>query len=564
MAKIDNPKIKIFDKKRKYTSDIIAIIFDPAYSTRFETLEQYLKYAKYEYSKEELKLLIRYVQKSIFKQVSQFCHLVYFVMQVTGNWDPAGEQQSKATFCRCLLQIPPENIITTENVNEFTKKVGQNLDDFGFGSMAIDTARNALSNFNFNMLGKTFKYDQVEDINKISRFVGTKWFLQGGRYGEYPEYILGEGTHEHVDTYDVYTLERELVRTPNAIVSMAALIGDREIFVRKVSLRAIYHQKWVATLNNKSFVKDIVKDNINRNISEAIKQKTLNLYNIKTKKDLETKKQEFITDMAETILCHEFGHGTVLQEILSLEASALIETTSIYKDNIFQALLELMADCGPKWKKLRGALLNIAIIAKKDVARATRMFYMYLSDTWFFDTEDEYMFLYSEVIMLVLLRYINDDQTINFERIIKDTNYNDKRTKKDKTSVIEKMTDLVTKAYKDILKLIKAGKFSLAGNQRNYAYVEKLTEILFKDSNVPTDKDSYKYHTSFWRCMNKYVYSLSDKNKEIQKYLDDQKKKTLKNFLIFSCGQKKAAEENYDTKKYILDRFKQLGLVISK
>jgi hypothetical protein len=557
-------KIKIFDKQKKYSESIKEIIFDPAISTKYKKLETYLNKENYSYNPKELEFLIKYVQKSIFNQTNFFCHLIHYIMELSGNWGDAGEQQSKTTFCRCLLRIPPEQALTHEDASNFLSKLDENILNLGIKNLTIETARSTLKNFSFKVLDRSFGYDKVEEVNKYIRFIGSSLFLQGGQYGEYPAYILGEGSEKMLGGFDIITITKEWVRSPNAITSMAALIGNRSIYIRNESLRTVFQQKWLPVLNNGHKNRSIINSDIYHQISEGIKKITLSLYNTKKAEDLEKIRPQVIKDMHETILFHELGHGTIQQDVLNMEDSAILETSGVYGENVLTSLLELMADCAPSWNKLRGPLLNLSEISKKDPQRAKRMFFMYLSDTWFFDTDDEYMYIYSELIVLVLLRYIKPGLNIDFDRIAKDTSYNPNRKKSEKATALEKMQALASKSAQDLHQIVKSTTFDFGENKRDYPYVKKLTLKLFKENKTPFDDTSYKFHTTYWRCMLKYVKSLGDKGPEIERYLKKQEEQIQKNLIIFSCGTKKALEYNYNTKKYITDKLKELGIVDHK
>ena len=62
---------------------------------------------------------------------------------------------------------------------------------------------------------------------------------------------------------------------------------------------------------------------------------------------------------------------------------------------------------------IENLIQNMIAIYKTDKNRAESMFYMYLSDVWFYDTPDTYMYLYSDLMVLILVRYIRKNQTIN-------------------------------------------------------------------------------------------------------------------------------------------------------
>ena len=45
------------------------------------------------------------------------------------------------------------------------------------------------------------------------------------------------------------------------------------------------------------------------------------------------------------------------------------------------------------------------------------MYLMYLSDVWFYNTEDTYMYTYSDLMVLILIRYLMPNNDIDFDKL---------------------------------------------------------------------------------------------------------------------------------------------------
>ena len=89
-------------------------------------------------------------------------------------------------------------------------------------------------------------------------------------------FILGEGSLEHDNGYDVIKLEKELIRTPNNVMSMAAIIGNRNIYLRIESLKTIFAQKWLQMFHYSDMEVDHIKTNPYWNIGEGLSNVYLN------------------------------------------------------------------------------------------------------------------------------------------------------------------------------------------------------------------------------------------------------------------------------------------------
>ncbi|MFA5878824.1 MAG: hypothetical protein WC860_01470 [Candidatus Margulisiibacteriota bacterium] len=554
-------QLEFFKNNNQLTKELEEILFDSAINNRYPTLKNYLIIKKISYEESDLKQILFLIEKSIFKQVYYYAHLIYYIMEKSSNWGEAGEQQIKLSFCRSLLNKEPDIALAQEDAIEFLDKVEENIEKLEISKLSLDQAKNEFKNSKFIIFNHTFTSYKANEINRILRFLGSDKFLQCGFYGDEKEFIFGKGILEHKLGYDIIFLEKELARTPNNIIAMAAIIGNREIFIRKESLKTIFVQKWMEIFNYDEDEQFDIKTSVYRNISEGIKQKTLSLYGVKEKNDLEKIANEFVSDMGETILYHELGHGITQHDILPLENAAIGEATKIIGENIYTSMLEFLADFAPPFEGIIGPIHNMIQISKKDRARAERMYFMYLSDTWFFDTTDEYMYIYSDLMALILLKYIDVNQQVNFLQLEHDISFEKDRTQKEKLSMFERILELFVWDTQEIKAIAEKAVFNITDNKYDYKKIRGLMLEEFKRNDGFVKTDTYEFLVPFWTNMLGYVIKLSDAADKLKDYIRDQQKVTLMKMLILSCGKKKAESLNYDHRKYIIEQFRELNLL---
>lgn len=554
-------ELTFFTAKNALTPELKDIIFDTSINNRYPTLKDYLTSQKIKYAPTDLQTLVKLADNEIYKAVYYLAHLLYYIMEKSNDWGEAGEQQVKISFCRNLLRKDPSIQLVQEDAFSFLSKVEENIENLELNELSVDMAKNRFRNFQFGLLGNTFSSYKTADINRILRFCGSNKFLQGGFYGEDKEFIFGIGKLTQKAGYDVIYLEQELARTPNNIVAMAAIIGNREIYIRKESLKTIFAQKWIEIFDYENDELSQIKENIYRNISEGIKQKTLSLYTVKTKEDLQTKSEDFIAEMGETILYHELGHGITQHDILPVENAAIGEATKIFGENIYTSMLEFMADFAPPYEGIIGPIQNMIRISKEDPVKATRMYYMYLSDTWFFDTEDEYMYIYSDLMSLILLKYIEPNQSVNFTQLEEDISFSPDRTNKEKLSMFERLLELFIWDMQEIKNIAVSATFNLLDQQLDYNKIRKLMLEQFRKNDGFVHSDSYEFLVPFWTNMLGYISSISDSSDKLKNYLKQQEKKTLMKMLVLSAGKKKAEAYKFDHRKFLVDRMKELNII---
>ena len=553
--------LQFFRDNNKITKELDDIIFDSAINNRYPTLKNYLTIQKISYNEEDLKKVLFLIEKSIFKQVYYYAHLIYYIMEESGNWGEAGEQQIKLSFCRNLLDKDPEIPLVQDDASDFLAKVEENIVKLGIKEISLDEAKKQLKDTKFVVFDHIYSSYKANEINRVLSFLGSDKFLQSGFYGEEKEFIFGKGSLEHKLGYDIVYLEKELSRTPNNIIAMAAIIGNREIFIRKESLKTIFVQKWLEIFNYDEDEKFDIKTNIYRNISEGIKNKTLSLYNVKEKADLERVSEKFINEMGETILYHELGHGITQHDILPLENAAIGEATKILGENIYTSMLEFLADFAPPFEGIIGPIHNMIQISKKDRKKAERMYYMYFSDTWFFDTTDEYMYIYSDLMALILLKYIDHNQEVNFEQLEHDISFEKDRTQKDKLSMFERILELFIWDTQEIRSIAEKAVFTIMNNKYDYKKIRGLMLEEFKRNDGYVKTDTYEFLVPFWTNMLGYILKLSDSADKLRNYVRDQQKITLMKMLVLSCGKKKAESLQYNHRNHIIEQFKDLNLL---
>ncbi|MBT5856544.1 hypothetical protein HOH87_07940 [bacterium] len=553
-------KIKIFNEKGKISKQIVDIAFDKAITNRFNTLSDYLIDANLKVNPKELALLTDRVEKNVYKQLFYYSHLMYHIMESSNDWGEPGEQQVKIAFCRNLLKVDSKRTLSQDDALAFMEKVEKNLKELDIRDILPITAKSQLKNYMFTILGRQIPAFKSQEIDRVQRFCGSKRFLHGGQFGADHEFILGEGKKTHKQGYDIYYVTKEVLRTPNNVMSMAAIIGNRNIYIRMECLKTIFAQKWIQMFDYNEMEKEQIRTNDYWNVAEGIKQKVLHYYGVKSQDSLEKLEKTFLGDMAETILYHELGHGIIQHDTLPLELGAIGEATKLYGENIYTSILEFLADFAPPQDDIVGPIHNMIRISKKDRNRAIRMYFMYLSDTWFFNTEDKYMYTYSDMMALILLRYISPDGDVNFEQLEQDMQFRDDRMKEKQLTVFERIYELFVWDANEIKNIIEHATYSVVDQKLDYKKVRSLLVDQFKKNDGFVHEDTYEFLVPFWTNMIGYIQQISDSKKQLEDFVNNQERKILMKMLILSCGRKKAEAYNYDHRKFIVDQMKALGI----
>lgn len=552
-------------KKNQLTENFFSILTDKSIMSSFETLHKYLTSNKLALSKTNKQKIQTIVNNSISEQLRKVAFIQYFLMEKTNNWGNGGEQQSKIGFCRNLLKIPFEKSLSTDDATKFMTVVRDAGEDYDILDASQYSLQQLYTNFTIKIGSMSFKVSDSIEINCLLKFIESDVHYYAARMGSDHMFIFANYTKETLDRYEIIHLNSEIIRSPKTIMAMAASNNSNIIHIRKESLETIFHQKWIQCFQYGELDLLNIGEKDERNISEGIKRKALSLYGINEERDLYKQKDQFLSDMKNTILFHEVGHGVSLREIMSFEVGSVSEASKLFGENILSSLLEFLADFCPQFGGLKGAMQNMIDISKNEPTRAEGMFYMYFSDTWFFDTDDEYMYSYSEMMALLMLKYIKKDGSVNWHTVQKDVSYHPIKTDDDEPSMVERVMNLLTVQSGELKKMIGSSKFKLSGpDLKSFEYIKTLTLNSLKKSSV-VDENDYGFMCKFWSYLIEYCKKLSpDKGANILSFLKQEERKTLQRMFILSAGRKKAEAYHFNHRKYIMEQCKIRGIILIK
>ena len=548
--------LNLHDDKQQFHSEVVDIFLDKAIVNRFKTIEDYCKESKLSVDENELKQLTRKVEKIIYDQVVYYAHLMYHYMESSGDWGEPGEQQVKITFCRNLLKVEPKIHLNADHATKFTEKVKETIESLQINTISAETAKQELRSYKFKIFGKEFETYKSLELDRFLKFSGSNKFLHSGQYGSQMEFIFGAGKEQHHHGYNVTFVQKEFIRTPNNVMSMAAIIGHQNIYIRLESLKTIFAQKWIQIFDYNEFEMLTIHSDPFWNIAEGIKQMVLEKYGIDSKEMLIEKESTFINDMSETIMFHELGHGIIQHNILPFELGAIGEASKIYGENIYTAILEFLADFSPESKQLMGPIQNMIKISKTDRNRAKRMYLMYMSDTWFYNTDDTYMYTYSDLMILILIRYLTNDD-INFEQMEKELLYKQDGNK----SHFDRIIDLYQSDITELKTMCENATFTIGGADMNYQKIRDFLIEEFRKNDGFVHVDTYEFLVPYWSNILGYIQTVSDSKQLVEDFIKQQQVKALKKTMVLSCGKETAMKYNFDHRQYILDRMTKLKVL---
>lgn len=488
---------------------------------------------------------------SLFDQSLKFVLLHTRLAQLTDNYGVTNALSATHNLKKIQELYFKDTIHKSESVF-----LADQLKSFDSDSVSVDDIRFCLKKYFFSILTEKFELNNIQKLNQYLAFFECKFMIYYEFSSGMDMLIFSKGKRSiYKKQFSLLQMKDEVIKTFNVVDALVASTSTVITMVREHAMQQIFQQKWVVFFRNQH----TFSYNDFYVISSAIKQKVISLYDSISPFNSNKTETLFIKDMSENVLNHEVGHLIAQSDVFEIEHIALCVSTEMVKETIFMAMWEVFADFAPQINDNVGCMKNICNIAKKDEARANRLFYMYLSDVWFYDTADEYMFLYSDLMFLILLKYINEDQSIDYKGLEADLMYRKTRTDIQKLSLVERVFELFSWSVQEIKLIAERAEYNFQVDN-TFSYLVKVMKKISPQYAGPELKDNLQLQKTFWMNVVGYLKLLSEEGyKELNQYIDTQEKKILKKMMILSCGKKKAESYGYDHRKYIVDRMKALG-----
>lgn len=340
-------------------------------------------------------------EKQLTHAVWYQCLLQFFIKRESQNWGDLGQYQTELSMAW---------VMGYDNASEsFYDDLNQRLDEFGISSMSLKDAEEKHKFFELNVGEASFTIFESETVNKKLKEQDSNLILQVGYYGSEIEGILACGHEEIFNDIPIYVLTKELVYTPNIIPGMVAVINNRKIYVRESALNDIFEKKWMAHFASVLYPEFSQEETL----AKSIRNQVMEHLEVADTDTLLRKKDGFLTALKELIVYHEFGHAIIQYHALEHTLATFSESATCLGDNIIIDLLELLADIVDEQENMMGPLYYLFDTSNHSEMKKSAMFLTYLSDAWFYDTPNTFMFGYSDLIAAIMLHLLDDDMNIN-------------------------------------------------------------------------------------------------------------------------------------------------------
>ncbi|MFH1428587.1 MAG: hypothetical protein ABIH39_02475 [Candidatus Margulisiibacteriota bacterium] len=534
----------------EYTKKYQDIFYNKELRKNNSSFKAVLAGQEIEHAAKEADMLCHIVEESIIRQINYLSGIQYFVMEKTGDYTELGEQRVSISYCRFMLNIPPDREVTQYDADRFRQMVIKEREQIR--NLSLDQLSQLEKREKFNICGREFDTFQDEELNNNLRYLGSAKRLTIGFFGKQRSIIFGTVEEKQMNGYSIFQQDTEDARTPTNCLSIAAIIGEKNVTIRRVALETIFYNKWLRVFQYGENEKKRMMNNTEGNIREMLKMKALEAYRVKSAADLMAKKDLFISEMIEGVLWHEVGHGISVEEV-DMDDAALGEAFYVFEDDMVGVLKEFMADCALERGELRGPLPHfIECALNSDVKKAVRMLLVYLSDNWFLDVNEDFMADQTDIILTVVSRYVHPDMSVDF-----------KQFKNDMPEIFDTIHNQFLTIVHDIKAMLTCATYKIKNIDYNYDEVkDMLLKLLEEDRDEFTPpSDTLQYKTNFWTDMFNYAKNYAPGTyAQICAYIEDSKQKIKIDVLnnLTGCISVHKKSEN-PLRAFLFERMKELG-----
>lgn len=498
----------------------------------------------------DIEIIKELIEEAINRKIMFLADVQFIIMERTKDYTDLGSQRVIMSYCRFVLDINPDKDIMSYDLETFRSIIYKRRKSLL--NLSLDKLKMIEKKEKINILGRDFDAFQDIEINNALSFLASKKRITIGFFGKHRSIIFGDALEQELKDYKVFIQETETAITPTNCFSIAAIIGEKNITIRKLSLETIFYNKWLRIFNCSENESLLIFNNVYSNIRETIKQKSLEAYDVKTEIEFLAIKDLFIDEMVEGILWHEIGHGISMEDI-EPEKIALGEAFNVFEDEMVSVLREMLADFALPKDELKGPLYHFAEIAlkEKNYQKAKRLILVYISDNWFLDMSDDFMADQTDLICPIIFKYFDHNLYFDFQAFANDLKI-----------IYQDLMSLFLEIIDNVAQMIKNSKYLI----KNISYdFDELKKMLLKIQEVERDEftppvDTVQYKTNLWANILNYVQLYAnDTYQDICMYIREKKGKLKKDVFNKYYPQEIFLKYNGNIRAFLLDKSKELG-----
>ena len=520
---------------------------------------------------EEITIVREFVKEYVYRKFKDLAMINFLAKKKCNNFGIHGEQTVSISFCRNILSIPNNrevNIFDADQLRWILKDC-----DKRYGNKSGVEYQAYIKDFTLEVFGKKYPKTNTGQVNELFEQLDVNYYL----YGTTAEFIFGTIKESLIADKNIITFQREYIRSPEEILSRVASVYKDGMIIRQEACEVVFFNKWQKFYSESKSERKRALRHVNSAIRDGIKEYALSLYNVTNTADVMKIKDNFFYNMEDGIIWHEIGHLISNADMDSIHNIFRNRIGNNFK--IGHVLQEALADYAPIKGQQKGAFARFVEMAKEDVLQATRNIYVYMSDNWFLDEdEEESKCLMSNVLIALAMYYINPDGSVDFDRLTGEYIKVYALVFKRFSILCNRLLDVIRHSryevdtrqldyiglVKEILDIIKHPQHEKTAHQFDYAYFENKIKNEFQDNNdTPPLEKLPKLETfwSFWELLVEYLEKYSKTGWKQYQKVQVEEAIELERLIFMEILKVDGVKYEDSLYNYIVERAKEIGIV---
>jgi hypothetical protein len=487
-----------------------------------------------------------FVKEHLYRQLKELALIIYLAMDKRKDFGVMGEQRVSISFCRNILNIPNNREVTQFDADRFRRVLDEC--DKRNGNRSGDAYLAYVKDYALELFEKKYPYHSLVDINVLLDLLGAEYYLFSTLGAYAVSFILGSIEKREIEENKAFIILREYVRSPQFVLSIAAEVYKDATMIRQEACEVIFFNKWQKFFDQSKAERKRALHHVNSAIREGLKAKALAWYDAGKTEDVLEVRETFIQEMLDGIFWHEVGHHVSHKDMDPVHHA--FRSNIVEGEGVGTVLLEALADWAPARGQSKGAITRFAEIARTDVKRATRDLYVYMSDNWFVDEDEEFMSLMSNVLVGLAVYFINPDGSVDFARLNKEKeqiyNFFQKRCK----VLLDKLLDIVRHAT-----------YEIGIHKVDYKTLEKELYKLYQNTRNARPLEELCKFSSFWVNMVGYLKKFSRAGWEQYQAALNEEAGLLEQMILKVITKGNEDKYKNSLREYIVARSKEIGLI---
>jgi flagellar biosynthesis regulator FlbT len=508
------------------------------------------KYKDKPHQKRVIKSVCDCFLEYLYRHLRELSIIIYLAMLKLNEFGPHGENMVSISFCRCILNIPNDCQATFIDAMNFELILDEY--DRRNGSKSGEEYKSYCNNFSINLFGRNCTAADFDDIaNELFILMGMEdIFLWGALSSPYGLRVcLGVLEEHEIEKNKYLVMRKELIRSPQLISSIAAEVFKDSTIIRMVSIEIIFRNKWEEYFNQSALDRKIALYHDYSAIREGFKKYALLHYGISNKEELEQKREAFINDMILIgVIWHELGHHIGNEDMKQEHYD--FHWVFPNADSIGSSLEEALADYAGQKGSKKGPIISFLEMARTNINAATAMVFVYLSDYWFLDDEDEYFGIRSNVMVGTMISFLRPDGTVDFERL---------GTSIEKLYIffLERFGNLVDQ----LLTVIRNAEYDFGVRKLDFQKLEERIFEMHQNTRNAKPLEELRHSSVYWANAVDFLEKYSVEGwKRYQQVLADETinvQRALLNIITENNGEK----YNNSLRLFIVEKAKESGII---